>query len=38
RNHTRFTVTATYALSNTTGAQRTIAKSTRLTVPKVKKK
>jgi amidase len=38
RNHTRFTVTATYALSNTTGAQRTIAKSTRLTLPKVKKK
>jgi hypothetical protein len=37
RGHTRYSVTATYALINTTGAKATVRKSMRLTLPKTKK-
>jgi hypothetical protein len=37
RGHTRFTVSATYALLNATGGTLTLHKSVRLTVPKTKK-
>jgi amidase len=37
RGHTRFTVSATYALLNATGGTLTVHKSTRLAVPRTKK-